>query len=229
MNSNPIIYNNNHVEEIKRIYFPVKDKIKFRLDEFNKILKTSSDEDIFAELIFCILTPQSKAKSCWYAAKNLMDKKLLFKGNAEKIAKEIRGARFKYRKAKYIVKARKTFSINGKFSIKSRIEELIRRESLIENEKTREWLVNNIKGIAYKEASHFLRNIGLGENLAILDRHILKNLKLLGVIKKIPNSLSKKKYLEIENRMKKFADSISIPISNLDLLLWYKETGEIFK
>ena len=29
--------------------------------------------------------------------------------------------------------------------------------------------------MSYKEASHFLRNIGFGENIAILDRHILKN------------------------------------------------------
>jgi len=90
-------------------------------------------------------------------------------------------------------------------------------------------LVKSIKGIGYKEASHFLRNIGLGEDLAILDRHILKNLKLLGVIEKIPKSLSRKKYFEIEGKMYEFAKEIQIPIGCLDLLLWYKQTGEIFK
>ena len=90
-------------------------------------------------------------------------------------------------------------------------------------------MVKSIKGIGYKEASHFLRNIGLGEDLAILDRHILKNLKLLGVIEKIPKSLSRKKYFEIEGKMYEFAKEIQIPIGCLDLLLWYKQTGEIFK
>jgi len=41
--------------------------------------------------------------------------------------------------------------------------------------------------------------------------------------------LSKKGYLEIENKIKNFADKIKIPMSHLDLLLWYKETGKIFK
>jgi N-glycosylase/DNA lyase len=93
----------------------------------------------------------------------------------------------------------------------------------------RDWLVQKVKGVGYKEASHFLRNIGYEEEFAILDRHILKNLKLLGVIEKIPNSLSKKRYLEIEKRMKEFAERIEIPMADLDLLLWYKETGMIFK
>ncbi|MFI5201154.1 MAG: DNA lyase, partial [Candidatus Kapaibacterium sp.] len=79
-----------------------------------------------------------------------------------------------------------------------------------------------------KEASHFLRNIGV-RGLAILDRHILKHLKRLGVIKLIPTSLTKKRYLEIEKRWKKFADRVGISIDELDLLFWSIETGEIRK
>jgi len=211
------------INEIKSIYLDKRDQIQLRLNEFKLILESGNDEDIFGELIFCILTPQSKAKTCWLDVKNLLNKKLFFKGSPGKIAEEISGARFKYRKAKYIVEARKIFSINGKISIKSKIKEFNKNDNL------REWIVKNVKGIGYKEASHFLRNIGLGENLAILDRHILKNLKLMEIIKEIPYHLSKKRYLEIENKMKKFANKIEIPISHLDLLLWYKETGEIFK
>ena len=93
----------------------------------------------------------------------------------------------------------------------------------------REWLVQNVKGIGYKEASHFLRNIGFGEELAILDRHILKNLKFFGAIEEIPRSLPRKKYFEIEKKMKKLAEKVKISMSHLDLVLWYKETGEVFK
>jgi N-glycosylase/DNA lyase len=96
-------------------------------------------------------------------------------------------------------------------------------------EEAREWLVDNIKGMGYKEASHFLRNIGLGEEFAILDRHILKNLQLLGIIEEVPASLSRKRYFEIEKKMVRFSDRINIPMAHLDLLLWYKETGEVFK
>jgi N-glycosylase/DNA lyase len=83
--------------------------------------------------------------------------------------------------------------------------------------------------LGYKEASHFLRNIGFGENLAILDRHILKNLVLLGVIESIPKGIIKNKYLEIEEKMAKLSKKIDVPMSHLDIVLWYKETGEIFK
>ncbi len=83
--------------------------------------------------------------------------------------------------------------------------------------------------MGYKESSHFLRNIGFGDDIAILDRHILKNLVKYGVIKEIPKSLTDKKYLEIEQKMKKFSEEAEIPFSHLDLLWWSEETGEIFK
>ena len=86
-----------------------------------------------------------------------------------------------------------------------------------------------MKGLGYKEASHFLRNIGVGLDLAILDRHIIKNLKRYGVIEEVPKSLTPKKYLEIEEKMKEFARRIDIPMPELDLLFWSMETGEVFK
>ena len=87
----------------------------------------------------------------------------------------------------------------------------------------------NVKGMGMKEASHFLRNIGFGGELAILDRHILKNLVAVGVIPEIPKSLSPKKYLAIESAMLEFSRSMGIPMDHLDIVLWYKEAGAIFK
>ncbi len=210
------------IEEIKRLYLSIQDKVRSRLDDFGRILK-KDELDIFAELVFCILTPQSKARSCWIAVRNLLSKNLLLKGDKDQLVSELGEVRFKYKKAGYIIEARKQLSIDGKISIRSKISRFS------DAHDAREWLVRNIKGLGYKEASHFLRNIGLGENLAILDRHILRNLELLGVIERIPNSLSRKKYLEIEGKMKKFAERVDIPMSHLDLVLWYRETGEIFK
>jgi thermostable 8-oxoguanine DNA glycosylase len=53
-----------------------------------------------------------------------------------------------------------------------------------------------------------------------------KNLKKSGM-KMMRESL--KRYYEVKNKMRKFADKVNIPMAHLDLLLWYKETGEIFK
>ena len=93
----------------------------------------------------------------------------------------------------------------------------------------RDWLVSNVDGIGYKEASHFLRNIGFTDEITILDRHILKNLSLYGVIEEVPGSLSKKRYLDIEKSMIRFSEMLNIPVSHLDFILWFKETGDVFK
>ena len=50
-----------------------------------------------------------------------------------------------------------------------------------------------------------------------------------GAIESLPKSLTPKKYLEIEEKMKEFADRINIPFPELDLLFWSEETGEVFK
>jgi N-glycosylase/DNA lyase len=93
----------------------------------------------------------------------------------------------------------------------------------------REWVVEHVKGLGYKEASHFLRNIGLGANFAILDRHILRSLLTLSVIEHCPMQISKTCYLEIEEKMKEFASRVGIPMDHLDLVLWYAETGMVFR
>jgi N-glycosylase/DNA lyase len=204
-------------EEIDRIHTVLHEEIETRLAEFRQIWENGTERDIFIELVFCILTPQCKPQPCWETVKILLRKNLLFDGEEKEVAEELNGARFKYRKAAFLVEGRDHFP-----GIRSVIEE--------EDVGTvREWLVQNVKGIGYKEASHFLRNIGHGEEIAILDRHILRNLHALGVVEEMPRTLTKNRYLEIEGKMKTFADEIGIPMSHLDLVLWYKETGEIFK
>ncbi|MCW3131442.1 MAG: N-glycosylase/DNA lyase [Candidatus Methanospirare jalkutatii] len=223
-----------YAKEILRIYQHIKHEIEARLSEFKRLWAEGSEEDIFAELAFCILTPQTKARNCWDAVLRLRDADLLLKGNEEQVAEALEGVRFRHKKAKYIVEARNFFSKNGQLSIKSALKSVIEAENAACEAESgrnfaRDWLSRHILGFGYKEASHFLRNIGFGENIAILDRHILRNLMLLGVIDEIPHSLSKKRYLDIERRMRIFASEIGVRMSHLDLVLWYKEVGEVFK
>ena len=86
------------------------------------------------------------------------------------------------------------------------------------------WLAKNIKGLGMKEASHFLRNIGY-KNVAIIDFHILDLLARYGLIEK-PKTMTPKKYIEIENELKKISEKTGINLGELDLYLWYKETGK---
>lgn len=212
---------NNNIKQLMKLYRIKKAEIIKRLEDFKNIWD-KNDNKIFAELCFCILTPQSKAKACNEIINKLERNKLLLEGKLNDIKPYLKKARFYKNKSRYIIDARKFFHDKGKIKIKNRlnINDII---------TTREWLVKNIKGIGYKEASHFLRNIGFGQNIAILDVHILSNLMKFGLIKRIPRPITKKTYLEIENKVKEFSDKINIPISHLDLLFWNRETGGIFK
>lgn len=211
------------INQIKKIYSIKKNEISSRLKEFENIWSDRNDKEIFTELAFCILTPQSKAKSCWDAIVKLKDQNLLLKGNSEQIKQILNCVRFKNKKAQYLVNARKLFMKDGRVSIRPFLN------MFADIYECREWLVKNIDGLGYKEASHFLRNIGLGEKIAILDRHILRSLNKLGIIEEVPGSISRAKYMEIEKIMIEFSKQIDIPLSHIDLLFWYKETGEIFK
>ena len=192
-------------------YEKYKNEIRNRLKEFKEV----KGKGLFYELCFCILTPQSKAFNADYCIKELKKNNFLNRDyNPKPILKK--KIRFHNNKTKYLIGA------------KSKFNEFLKIKNTLNNEQLREWLVKNIKGISYKEASHFLRNIGY-ENLAILDRHILRNLNKYKVIDSIPRSLSKKRYFEIESKFKEFSKKTNIPMDELDLLFWAQQTGKVFK
>jgi N-glycosylase/DNA lyase len=210
------------IDLILKEYRLKKRAIGKRLKGFDK-RNTFSEKRLFEELAFCIFTPGSKALNGNRAVKELKKRRLLFGGNRYNIAKALRGiVRFHNNKALYLTQAREVLKKAGSFKIKSILSTGVPID-------IRKWLVVNIKGISYKEASHFLRNIGMGSDLAILDTHILKNLKRFNIIKKIPPSLNRKAYLGIERRMRVFSRHVNIPLDVLDLLFWSRETGFIYK
>ena len=134
------------------------------------------------------------------------------------LAKKLKrlGYRFPNTRARYIADARKYMN-SMKIILKMFDDE----------NKLREWLVKNINGIGYKEASHFLRNVGY-TNFAIIDFHIIDVLAKHKIIEK-PKVLTKRKYLEIEDLLRKIARNSNLDLAELDLYLWYMETGKILK
>lgn len=213
------------INEIKVAHARKKKSIEERLSYFEKVGKGSGKE-IFSELCFCILTPQTKARVADAAIKKLVGTDALYSAGASEIEKALlwAGVRFHRNKSRYIVLAREMFCKNGYCAV---LEILPKNES--RQREMRDFVAENVLGIGKKEAGHFLRNVGHGSNLAILDRHILKNLENAGVIGAIPRSLTHKKYEEIEKKMERFCGKNKIPMHHLDLLFWSQETGEIFK
>ncbi len=201
--------------ELKNKYKEIKPLIDTRLGEFSKV----KPEEYFYELCFCICTPQSKAKSALQVQKKLQEKDFRITpfNAADILATPEHYIRFHNQKASRLLEMREQYDD---------IHQLLISDETDRNK--RKWLKDNVKGIGMKEAAHFLRNIGY-RNLAILDRHILRNLELVGAIYEIPNMGSMKKYLEVEERFLEFSDKVDIPIDELDLLFWYDKTGEIIK
>jgi len=212
-----------NTSELLELYEKKREEIQERLLEFRQMLN-NDDERIFAELAFCICTPQSKATTAWNAISALMKNGLLYRGSAKEISPFLNAVRFGRNKVEYIAEARKKFTVDDILQIKEFIQ------SFIDPVELREWLAENVRGLGMKEASHFIRNVGLSENqLAILDIHILNNLREYDVIEKIPKTLSKKEYLIIEGKMKEFSKQVNVPLDELDLLFWSNETGFVFK
>jgi N-glycosylase/DNA lyase len=199
-------------KSITNTYLPLKEQINANLSRF----QNPSEEAIQKELIFCLLTPQSNAKSCWRAVEQLFKEG---KWDIPSISNALKSrTRFHNNKAKYVLEALNNWG---------NIRQIINNDNDII--KLRNNLAENIKGLGLKEASHFLRNIGSSNNqIAILDRHILRNLKALKIINEAKIK-SNKHYLEIEQSFLKFSKDIKIPIDHLDLLFWHKEHNEFFK
>jgi N-glycosylase/DNA lyase len=198
-------------KELKRAYEEKKNEIKSRIHEFKQL----EEHKRFDEFVFCTLTPQSNAKKCWQAVEQIS---ALGSFTDDKIRVILKSkTRFHNNKTRYLVENKAKWN---------NLREVLKNNNVKE---LRNWLAENIKGYGLKEASHFLRNIGKSNNqIAILDRHILRNMQKYNVIPdtKIKN---KKDYLEKEQKYLDFADKIGIPPDELDLLWWSQESGEIFK
>lgn len=202
------------LESIETLKGSVGTLVNTRIKEFKGIDRDSSD-DLFNELCFCVLTANFNAEKCIKIQREIGEEFLTL--SEEELAKKLAefGHRYPNTRAKYISESAKY-----KDSLKNIIQSS-------DSKELREWLVKNIKGFGYKEASHFLRNIGF-DDYAIIDFHIIDILVRYNLIKR-PKSLSKKRYLEIEDALKDIARKLDFSLAELDLYLWYIETGKILK
>jgi N-glycosylase/DNA lyase len=193
----------------------VKKLVDARIEEFKQNGGKTSRE-IFKELCFCILTANFNAERSIEIQKKIGDGFLTLP--LPQLAEELKalGHRYPETRARYIVEARRYAD-----SLKEIISSFKDANSL------REWLVKNVKGIGFKEASHFLRNIGFSD-LAIIDFHIVNVLSKYGLINEF-KTMTRKRYLEIESILRKIARCLNISLAELDLFLWYLETGKVLK
>ena len=232
-----------YIRNLKKEYILKKDKINHRLKEFQKFynepyswyfddksmelkdIDKTDDERIFEELCFCIFTANTSAEMGLKAVDAIRD--ILKDGSAEEMTKKLEGVyRFNVLRPQYIIHTRDYLKKEFNFKLKEKIESIKHDADELRNF----FAINpGIKGLSYKEASHFLRNIGFN-GYAILDKHIINSLIEFNVIEKdIKLPLTIKTYPEIEKKMKIFSNELGIPMDELDLLLWSRKNGKILK
>ena len=189
--------------------------VENRLREFEDIGRRGADIWM-KEMAFCLLAANYSAVSAYKVAENLFSSGLLFNGSEDEIRSALveEGYRFPSRSA-YIVAAREI------------INEIRDSVPFMDDFRARDYLVNRVKGFGMKESSHFLRNIGR-KNLAIVDRHIIRVVVEYNLMDEI-RSLTKKRYLEVEEKLRKVAKKLEITLAELDLYLWYMKTGFVFR
>ena len=146
----------NLISRLQDSYEKKKPLIRSRLNDFDQIRKTATDEQLFLEMTFCILAAGTSAKMALRSTEAAKD--VLVFGDFNQIKKSLTGFyRYPNLRAYHLIQCREYLKSEYGFKIKKLIES---HEDPIER---RGFLANNpdIKGIGFKEASHFLRKYRL--------------------------------------------------------------------
>lgn len=201
--------------EILDYYSIYKKEIQETLQKFKQVPQS----EYFYELCYCLLTPSTRAINALYVVEQLKERNFFEKpfNPVSILNNKEHYIRFHNTKAKRLLRAKKIWD---------KIEQIILANESVYSK--REQLVRLVDGFGFKEASHFLRNIGYS-GIAILDRHILRNLSVYGILDGEYKISPPQKYLDIENKFLEFSKTIGIALEELDLLFWAKETGFVLK
>lgn len=213
------------VESIRATHKARRKEIRARLVEFETVWQEGSDARLWEELVFCIFTAGASARMGLKSIEAV--RPLLMDGGSEEMTQALKQAgahRFPVARPGYIVVARNYLREHCPSGLRERLEGF---SSAIER---RDWLAQEkrIKGLGYKEASHFLRNIGL-KGHAILDKHVLRCLADLKVIESPQPPTTRARYLATEEKLGELAANLEIDFEELDLVLWSMKTGEVLK
>jgi N-glycosylase/DNA lyase len=196
------------LNKLLEFYERKKDVIR----NFIKTCDIKDNECLFGELCFSILTSQSRAKNCREAINKLKTDKKLLTGSLEEIRNYLNGVRFPDVKSERIVEARNKLP---------ELKKMLNSDS----KKLRKWLIKNVKGIGIKQSANFMRNIGF-RGLPIIDIHVQNFLRKIGYNNYKLGSLTKKQYIDLENKFLKLSNELGIPVEELDIAIWLYQSGE---
>jgi len=189
----------------------IYEKNKPAIASFLKKADRKDVDHILSELMFCLQTAQSSAKSARNTIIKLKERNILFAATESEILELMEGVRFADKKAGYLYRARAKMP-----EIKSQLGS--------DPKELRAWLIDNIDGMGPKLASHFLRNVGIF-GLAILDVHVQNFLKRNNLLVGEVGKLNLHQYGENEEVFLKLSEELGIPPQELDIAIWMLGNG----
>jgi len=211
------------IEKIKAAHAERRDEIRGRLADFKAIRHKQNDELLWEEMVFCFFTGGCSARMGLRSIEAV--RPILENGTRAELANALTGVhRYPNERAKYIVHSRDFLKADCDLKIGDRLA------GFDDDIARRDWLAREkgIKGLGYKEASHFLRNIGYS-GYAILDKHVLRCLAELKIIDEPKPPNSRTRYLTVEAKLRGLTEKVQIDFDELDLVLWSIKTGAVLK
>lgn len=195
------------------------------------------EQRLWFELVSCILGSRVRYKTARDCTKHLSNVGLLNISNLlrsprnakNRIKKELnkpiyppfsngRGSKYRYPNSKSQCIITTAIQIYTKDNLT--IKDILRRCS--DGIEARDILIRKCSGIGPKQASLFLRNISFSEDLAILDCHVNRYMKLSKLDEKF-NEMSNEKihpYFKKENVLRFYAISKKRSLATLDIGIW---------
>jgi N-glycosylase/DNA lyase len=213
------------IDDVRAAHRARRREIESRLAEFRDVWRNGTDARLWEELVYCIFTAGASARMGLRSVEAI--RPLLFEGSREEMTRalvEARAHRYPSARPGYIVTTRDYLREDCGMRLRERLD------GFTDPVERRDWLARErrIKGLGYKEASHFLRNVGFS-GYAILDKHILRSLCELGVTDSPAPPGTRARYLKTEEQLRAFARDVQVDFDELDLVLWSMKTGEILK
>jgi N-glycosylase/DNA lyase len=210
-------------EKIRAAHRERREEIRRRLGEFKAVKSEQSDDRLWEEMVFCFFTGGCSAMMGLRSLEKV--RPLLKKGTRKQLARALTGVhRYPNARARYIVESREFLRRDCDLRLSERLS------GFSCDIERRDWLVREkgIKGLGYKEASHFLRNVGY-RGYAILDKHVLRCLAELKIIDEPKPPNTRARYLTVEGKLRELTNAVNIDFDELDLVLWSIKTGMILK
>ena len=189
--------------------------------------RSLSEKAAWRELCFCLISPLTRFETVKKCISRLERQGILDRLSSTSeivrveelervLASQLGACRFPRQKARRLIAASAFF-----YGTPMRRGVLRFLEQFPDSLEARAALVGRVPGLGMKEASHFLRNIGRGNRVAVLDVHLRRFLTEMGVVdSRVAASGSPASYSRMEREFTSLAFNSGLDPAALDLAIW---------